>query len=61
VLRNIAGGTTGVRRKVHNKELHDFYSLSNSIITYQGKWGVGVCCDMGGKRNTYRVLVQRSN
>jgi hypothetical protein len=37
VLRNIAGGITGGRRKVHNKELHDFYSLSNAIIPYQGK------------------------
>jgi hypothetical protein len=37
VLRNIGGGITGVRRKVHNKELNDFYSLSNTIITYQGK------------------------
>jgi hypothetical protein len=37
VLRNIAGEIMGVRRKVHNKELPDFYSLSNTIITYQGK------------------------
>ena len=40
VLRNTAGGKTrggGRRRKVRNKDLHDFYSLSNTIITYQGK------------------------
>jgi len=36
VLRNIAGGITG-RGKVRNKDLHDFCSLSNVIITYQRK------------------------
>jgi hypothetical protein len=35
--------------------------LSDTIISYQGKLGVVVCCDIGGKRKTYRLLVQKSN
>jgi hypothetical protein len=50
---------TGEWRKLHNEELHDLYS-SPSIIriikSRRMKWA-GHVVRMGGKWNTYRLLV----
>jgi hypothetical protein len=50
---------TGEWRKLHNKELHDFYN-SPSIITItksrRMRW-TGLVARMGVKKNVYRLLV----
>jgi hypothetical protein len=63
VLRRIFGPkrdeVTGGLRKLHNEELHSFYS-SPSIIrmikSRRMKWA-GHVAQMGEKRNAYRILV----
>jgi hypothetical protein len=63
VLRRIFGlkrdEVTGGWRKLHNDELHNLYS-STSIIrmvkSRDKRWARNVA-RMGGKRNTYRLLV----
>jgi hypothetical protein len=63
VLRRIFGpkrdGVTGGWRKLHNEELHHWYS-SPSIITIikprRMRWA-GHVAQMGEKRNVYRLLV----
>jgi hypothetical protein len=63
VLRRIFGQkrdeVTGEWRKLHNKELHDFYSLSSIIRIIKSRrmrWADHVA-RMGEKRNAYRLLV----
>jgi hypothetical protein len=66
VLRRISGlkidEATGEWRKLSNEELHDLYS-SPSIIrimkSRRMRW-VGHVARMGEKRNTYRLLVGKS-
>jgi hypothetical protein len=63
VLRRIFGPkadeVTGCTRKLHNEELHNFYS-SKSIISMissrRMRWA-GHVGRIGEKRNTYRILV----
>jgi hypothetical protein len=63
VLRRIFGpkrdGVTGRWRKLHNKELHDLYSLPSiiRIIRSRGMRWVGHVAQMGEKGNVYRLLV----
>jgi hypothetical protein len=63
VLRRIFGPkrdeVTGCRRKLHNEELHDFYSspsIIRMIISKRMKWTEHVprLCE---KKNTCRILV----
>jgi hypothetical protein len=60
VLRRIFGPkrdeVTGEWRKLHNKELHDLYSLP-SIIRIMKSRRAGHVARMGEKRNMYRLLV----
>jgi hypothetical protein len=53
---------TGGWRKLHNEELHNFYS-SPSIIrmikSRRVRW-VGHVAQMGEKRNAYKILVGKS-
>jgi hypothetical protein len=63
VLRRIFGPkrdeVTGEWRKLHNKQLHDLYSSPSIIRILKARrmrW-VGYVARMGGKRNTYRLLV----
>jgi hypothetical protein len=70
VLRRIFGpkrnGVTGGFRNLHNEELYNFYFLPSIIRMI--KWGtVGWgraystnCAEEEGKKNTYRVLVGKS-
>ncbi|KAJ4431591.1 hypothetical protein ANN_20190 [Periplaneta americana] len=53
---------TGERRKLHNAELHALYSspdIIRNIISRRLRWA-GHVARMGESRNTYRVLVGRS-
>jgi hypothetical protein len=46
-------------RKLHNKELNDLYSLSNTVRVIKSRkmrWA-GHVASMSGKRGVYRVLV----
>jgi hypothetical protein len=46
-------------RKLHNEELHNFYSSTNIIRMIKSRrmrWA-GNVARMGGKRNAYRILV----
>jgi hypothetical protein len=63
VLRTIFGPkrdeVTGDWRKLHNEELHNFYSSPNIIKTIKSRrmrWS-GQVARMGEKRNAYRILV----
>jgi hypothetical protein len=63
VLRRIFGPkrdeVTGGWRKLHNEELHNLYSSPSIIRIIKSKrmrWA-GHVARMGGKRNTYRILV----
>jgi hypothetical protein len=60
VLRRIYGPKrdeeTGGWRKLHNEELHKFYS-SPIIIRMIKSMMAGHVARMGAKRNTYRILV----
>jgi hypothetical protein len=50
---------TGEWRKLHNKELHDLYSLPSIIRIMKlrrMRW-VGHVARMGEKRNSYRLMV----
>jgi hypothetical protein len=50
----------GGRRKMHNEELHNFYSLPSIIRMNKSrrmKW-VGHVARMGEKRNAYKVVVK---
>jgi hypothetical protein len=50
---------TGGWRKLHNEELHNFYSLSNIITMISSRrmrWA-GHVARMGEKRNAYRMLM----
>jgi hypothetical protein len=66
VLRRIFGPkrdeVTGDRRKLHNQELHGLYSSPNiikMIKTRMMRWA-GQVARMGEMRNTYRILVGKS-
>jgi hypothetical protein len=50
---------TGGWRKLHNKELHDLYSLPSiiRIIKLRRMGWMGHVARMGEKRNVYRLLV----
>jgi hypothetical protein len=50
---------TGERRKLHNKELHDFYSSPSiiRIIKSRRMRLAGLVARMAYKRNSYRLLV----
>jgi hypothetical protein len=63
VLRRISepkrNGVTGGWRKLHNEELHDFYSSPNIIRIIKSRkmrWA-GHVARMEEKRNVYRLLV----
>jgi hypothetical protein len=63
VLRGILGPkrneVTGERRKLHNEELHDLYSLTSIIRIIKSRrmrWVVHVA-RMGEKRNACRLMV----
>jgi hypothetical protein len=63
LLRRIFGKKSdevvGGLRKLHNEELHDFYSSPSIIRTIKSRrmrW-VGHGARLGEKRNTYRILV----
>jgi hypothetical protein len=59
VLRRISDEVTGGWRRMHNDELHNFYSLSNiirMIKTRRMEWA-GYLARMGIKRNALRILV----
>jgi hypothetical protein len=63
VLRRIFGPkrdeVTGDWRKLHNKELHDFYyspSIIRIIKSRRMRWA-GHVARMGERRNAYRLLV----
>jgi hypothetical protein len=65
MLRRIFGPkrdeVTGEWRKLHNKELHDLYSLPSIIRIIKSRrmrW-VGHVARMGKKRNSYRLLVEK--
>jgi hypothetical protein len=63
VLRRIFGlrrdEVMGDWRKLHNEELHNFYSSPNIIRMIKHKENeMGMACSMNGeKRNLYRILV----
>jgi hypothetical protein len=50
---------TGGWRKLHNEELHNFYSSSsiNTMIKSRRIKCTGHVARMGAKRNAYRILV----
>jgi hypothetical protein len=62
VLKSIFGpkkdDVTGEWRKLHNKELHDFYSFPSimRIIKSRRKKWAGHVARMGEKRTVYRLL-----
>jgi hypothetical protein len=63
VLRRIFGpkkdGVTGGWRKLHNEELHDFYSSPSiiRIIKWRGMVWVGHMARLREKRNVYSILI----
>jgi hypothetical protein len=63
VLRRIFGPwrdeVTGDWRKLHNEELHNFYSSPNIIRMIKARWmrWAGHVARMGATRNAYRLLV----
>jgi hypothetical protein len=66
VLRRIFGPkrdeVTGDRRKLHNEELHNLYSLPSIIRMMKSRrmrWA-GHVTHMGEKNNAYRILVGKS-
>jgi hypothetical protein len=63
VLRRIFGPkrdeVAGARRKLHNKELHNFYSSPNIIRVMKSRrmrW-TGHAAHMGERRNAYKIFV----
>jgi hypothetical protein len=66
VLRRIYGPkrdeVTGEWRKLHNGELHNFYSSPNIIrqIKLRRMRLAGYVAHMGEGRNVYRVLVEKA-
>jgi hypothetical protein len=52
---------TGDWRKLHNEELQNLYSSTNIIrIKVKEEDEMGKACSTnGGKRNTYRILVEK--
>jgi hypothetical protein len=60
VLRRMFGPkrdeVTGGWRKLHNEELHNFYSSRRMIKSRRMKWP-GLVARMGGHRKAYRILV----
>jgi hypothetical protein len=65
VLRRIFGpkrdDVTGDWRKLHNEELHKFYSSPNIITMIKSRmmgW-TGHVAQMGNKRNPYGILVRK--
>jgi hypothetical protein len=64
VLRRIFGPkrdeVMGGWKKLHNEELRDLYSLPNIIRIFKSRmrW-VGHVVQMGEKKNTYRLLVEK--
>ena len=62
VLRRVFGPkkdeVTGERRKLHNEELSDLYSLPNIVKSRRMRWAGHVAC-MGEGRGMHRVLVGR--
>jgi hypothetical protein len=49
---------TGGWRKLHNEELHDFYSSPNiRMIRSRGMRWAGHVARMGEMRNAYKILV----
>jgi hypothetical protein len=66
VLRRIFGlkrdEIIGGWRKLHNVDLHNFYSSPSIIRMFKSRrmrWAGDVAC-MAGKRNAYRILVGKS-
>jgi len=65
VLRRIFGPKSvevkGERRKLHNEELNDLYSLPSIVraIKSRMKWAGHAAC-MGERRGAYRVVVGKS-
>jgi hypothetical protein len=65
VLRRIFGPkrdeVTGEWRKLHNEELHDWYSSPSiiRIIKSRGMKWTGHVARIGEKRNAYRLLVRK--
>jgi hypothetical protein len=61
VLRRIFGPKrdeeTGGWRKLHNEELHNFYSSPSIIRINKSMQWVGHVARMGEKRSAYRILV----
>jgi hypothetical protein len=66
VLRRIFGPrrdeVTGEWRKLHNEELHNFYSSPDTIRQVKSKrmWWAGHVARMGEDRKVYKVLVGKS-
>jgi hypothetical protein len=50
---------TGGWRKLHNEELHNFYSPSIIIMIKENEIG-RECSTNGAKRNAYRILVGKA-
>jgi hypothetical protein len=51
----------GERRKLHNKELNDLYSLPNNFrVVKSGRIWAGHVAHMGERRGVYRILVEKS-
>jgi hypothetical protein len=57
IFRPKRDGVAGGWRKVHNEELHNFYSSPNRIINSGKMRWEGNVTRMGEKRNVYRLLV----
>jgi hypothetical protein len=61
VLRRIFGPkrdeVTGYWRKLHNEELHNFYSLPNRMMKSRRMRWAGHVVRMGEKRDAYRILM----
>jgi hypothetical protein len=65
VLRRIfwirRGEVTGSWRKLHNEELHNFYSSPNTVTVIKWRnmsWAGHVAC-MGAMWNAYKILVEK--
>jgi hypothetical protein len=62
IFRPKRDDVTGERRKLHNEELNDLYSLPNPVRVIKSRrmrWAGHVAC-MGDKRCVYRVLVGKT-